>query len=127
MKKRSISKYRIGLIIAIILSLGLFAAVLYQAGIKKQDERTQKIADDISSKLSNYVYDKQLVPESLASADIRKVPSAITYKKVDRTSYRFCVAYRSSYFGPYHKGGNCWVENAYLQPFIKNADGSYTV
>jgi hypothetical protein len=133
MKDRSIARDRTGLaglIVVLLISFGLFAIVLHQAQLKKQDDRTQQAAYAVEDKLSNYVYNKQMVPESLAAAGIKKVPQGLTYKKVNRTTYKFCVTYRSSYNFSYHKGVNCQPTTVYLTPppaFVKNGDNTYTV
>lgn len=119
--------YPIGLAAVIILSSGLFIGMLHQAAVKRQDERTEKTANTISDEVYQYANNKQSVPVSLAAAGIRKVPPTVTYQKLSRSSYNFCVVYRTAYVIPYHKGKNCQVSNVYIQPFIKNADGSYTV
>lgn len=130
MKKYSLFRYRLGLIAAVCVSLGLFATILHQAQLNKQDELIRKTADNIENDLSNYVYDKQLVPESLAAAGIKKVPPYITYKKLTTKSYRFCVTYKGSRLGGYQAGKTCHSPTVYLTPppaFVKNSDNTYTV
>jgi hypothetical protein len=116
------------LIVAVFVSAAVCIGVLHQAGLKKQDEKTQKSVIDISDKLYGYTDKKQSVPESLAAAGIRKVPSAITYKKLTSTKYKICADYKTAYAGyTYKKGKQCDTATAYLKPFVKNSDGGYTV
>lgn len=109
------------------MSLGLFGAVLHQAGVKHQDDQTQRATLDIGDKLYSYTNDKQFVPESLAQAGIHKVPPTVTYKKLSVNTYQLCSNFKSKYIDYYHKGMNCQTNRVYIQPFIKNSDGGYTV
>jgi hypothetical protein len=116
------------LLLAILVSAVVCIGILHQAGLKRQDEKTQKTVVDISDKLYDYTDKKQSVPESLAAAGIYKVPPVITYKKLSSTKYRICADYKTSYGSySYQKGWHCDTSTAYLKPFVKNSDGGYTV
>jgi hypothetical protein len=116
------------LITAVLVTAAVCMGILHQASLKKQDEKTQKTVTDISDKLYGYTSDKQSVPETLATAGIRKVPPDITYKKLSSTKYRICADYKTAYVSYlYKKGRHCDTSTAYLKPFVKNSDGGYTV
>lgn len=119
------------LAVAVLVSLGGFLAMMHQAGLKRQDLRTQTVAYDIENKLANYIEAKQRVPATLAEAGVKSVPPTISYSKLGRGTYRFCATYRSGYVYAYHPGRNCQVNNAYtdgqIQSWVKNGDGTYTV
>ncbi len=86
-------KYYIGLIIIGLVTLGLTGFTVFQASSAKQDTHTSQRAQDISAKLNNFVATNG-VPESLADANIKDVPSTITYTKKDTDKYEFCVTYK---------------------------------
>jgi hypothetical protein len=123
--RASLTPYKIGALIATLISVGIFVGGVHYAHLKQQDERTQNTAFNISDKLSVYADDKQQLPTSLGSAGINNVPSTISYKKISASSYRLCVTYATKYQGV--KGKSCQVSQVYVQPFVKNSDGSYTV
>jgi hypothetical protein len=123
--RASLTLYKIGVVVAVLISVGIFVGGVHWAHLKQQDERTENTAFTIGNKLSSYANDKQQLPASLGSAGIHTVPPTISYKKISATSYRLCVTYATNYQGL--KGKNCQVSQVYIQPFVKNSDGSYTV
>lgn len=93
-------KYYIGLIVLMLTALGFvgFAGVL--AGQAKQDKQTAEHAQKIAEQLNEYITDNRVIPDSLDEADIRDVPTQISYTKDSETEYTFCTTYHSeSSFG----------------------------
>ena len=99
LSKPSLIRYKIGLVVVGLFVVGLLVVVLSQAGGAKQDAKTDKAANDISTKLDDYISSKQAIPETLTAANIKDVPSTISYKKMSTESYKFCVTYRSASSG----------------------------
>lgn len=88
-------KYYIGLIIIGLLIAGLTGFTLFQAAGARQDNETQRKAQEIAKKLNKYVQ-KNGPPENLEEADIHDVPSTITYSRKDSNRYEFCVNYKNA-------------------------------
>lgn len=93
--KASLLRYKIGLLIIAILTIGLVIFVIVQAGAVKQDTKTTQDATNIAQKLNDYVDAQGAVPDSLATAGVRNVPSTISYQKLSDSKYRFCITYRA--------------------------------
>ncbi|HSW36926.1 MAG TPA: hypothetical protein VLG37_00995 [Candidatus Saccharimonadales bacterium] len=88
--------YRLGLMIVGLAALAVVILVVTQALSAKQDNETYKKANEIATKLNSYANKNQAIPDSLAAAGIKDVPSTITYKKKASDSYEFCVTYKSA-------------------------------
>lgn len=88
-------KYYIGLIIIGLIVAGLAGFTLFQAAGARQDNETERKAQEIATKLNKYVQ-KNGVPESLEKADIKDVPSTITYNRKETDKYEFCVKYKNA-------------------------------
>lgn len=97
--KPNLVYYKVGFAILSALTVALLIFVLSQAGGAKQDAKTEKAANDIATKLNNYIDGKQEVPANLAAANIKDVPPTITYKKLSDDSYKFCTNYKSASSG----------------------------
>ena len=91
-----LQRYRVGLGVVALFTLFVVLAVLIMAGGARQDAHTDKAANDASTKLEQYINDKQAVPDNLAQAGVKDVPHSITYKKLSDSSYRFCATYKSA-------------------------------
>lgn len=85
------------------MTLGLTGFVVFQAASAKQDTETSRKAQNIATKLNSYVNTKG-VPETLSEANIKDVPSTITYSKTGGDKYEFCVTYKHASDG-YSGGG----------------------
>jgi hypothetical protein len=92
----ALKKYKIGLAIIGLVSLGLFVFVLSQAAATKDDNKIYSRATNIGIDLTNYIADQGSVPSSLGLAGIMNVPSAVTYTQVSSTSFKFCVRYKTT-------------------------------
>lgn len=88
-------KYYIGLIVIGLIISGLTVFTLFQAAGARQDNETQRKAQAIATELNKYVR-KNGVPASLDEADIKDVPSTITYTRKDSSRYEFCVKYKNA-------------------------------
>lgn len=97
--KPNLLKYKIGLVILALLTVGLVGFVLVQASATKQDTKTNGAANSIADKLNNYITTHNVVPSTLAQAGAKNVPSSITYQKLSATSYKFCATYKSASSG----------------------------
>lgn len=86
-------KYYFGLVVLAILTVLATAITLTNANNAKRDEETSKKAESISMNLSEYLYQQNKVPATLAEAGITDVPSTITYQQLDSTRFKFCVYY----------------------------------
>jgi hypothetical protein len=93
--KKPILKYRIGLMIVVVLVLGLAIFVAMQAADHKADLETKKAAEKVAGQLNNYVVAAG-APQSLRSAGIEDVPSTVKYTKLSEAKYRFCVKYKAA-------------------------------
>lgn len=89
-------KWKLGLLVLGLVTLGLLAYVLIQGVGSKQDRATQRAAESIADKLNTYVNTNQRVPMSLSEAGITDVPSTISYTKLTSSSYKFCATYKAS-------------------------------
>lgn len=96
-------KYYIGLIILGLLTLGLTGYAVFQAAGSKQDNETERKAQEIADKLNNYTYTKG-VPQSLSDIGVKDIPQTISYTKKSDESYEFCVTYKHESKG-YSAGG----------------------
>ncbi len=88
-------KYYIGLIVLAVLTLGLTVYVIGIGGKAKDDTKTEKSANEIATKLNDYISKNNRVPASLDAAGIKDVPSSITYSKKSDEKYEFCVTYKA--------------------------------
>jgi hypothetical protein len=96
--QKSINRYKIGLAVIAVFTLGLAIYVAVQAGSAKQDNETYKAANEIATKLNDYTLYKA-PPESLSAAGIRDVPETVKYTKVSNDKYKFCVTYKADSSG----------------------------
>ncbi len=98
--KNNLLPYKIGLAVIGLFVLGLTIFVIMQANSTKQDAQTDKKANEIANKLNSYINTHQQVPDSLAGAGIKDVPSTITYQKLGTANdYKFCVTYKNKSSG----------------------------
>jgi hypothetical protein len=97
--KTNLKKYKIGLLVLLVLTIGLAGLVIVQAGGTKQDAKTDTAANNIADTLNNYVDTNQIVPTSLSEAGVSTVPSSISYQKLSDSSYKFCITYKSNSSG----------------------------
>ncbi len=99
--KSALLKYKVGLLVLLVLTVGLVMYVGMQASKAKADLKTTEAATKIADKLNVYTAQNG-APSSLAAAGIRDVPKEVAYTKLSDTKYRFCVTYRaeSSGFNP---------------------------
>ncbi|PJE65610.1 hypothetical protein COU91_00665 [Candidatus Saccharibacteria bacterium CG10_big_fil_rev_8_21_14_0_10_47_8] len=86
-------KYYVGLMVLMIGTIGLLVITLGQAKTAKQDKETLDKAYSTSSKLDDYISQKRTIPTSLADANIKNVPSTVTYEKISSTEYKFCATF----------------------------------
>lgn len=93
--QRSLTKYRIGLSLIGLFTLGILVVVLMQASATKQDQQTLNRANDIATQLNTYTYNG-IAPYSLSQAGINNVPSTILYTRTGASSYQFCVTYKQA-------------------------------
>jgi type II secretory pathway pseudopilin PulG len=89
-------KYYIGLGVIGVFALGVMIFVLTLASANKQDTNTYNKANDISTKLNDYINKNQQIPRSLSDAGIKDAPSSINYTKISDTSFKFCMDYKTS-------------------------------
>ncbi len=92
----TLQRYKAGLLFFGLLTIVLLIVVLMQASSAKQDNITDRKANDIATKLDDYITNKQEVPDSLSTAGINDVPATITYKKLGDDSYKFCATYKAA-------------------------------
>lgn len=104
--KSKITKYYVGLAVLMLIVIGLFLFTVGQGAKSKADVKTNKALDDISEKLPDYISSNKKIPGSLEEADIKNVPSSISYTKQDSSTYKLCVEYREAANG--HDYGNNW-------------------
>lgn len=97
--EKTLSKYKIGLLILILFAVALAVLVLVQAGTTKTDTTTNNAASNIADTLNNYVDSNSTIPATLAEAGVKNVPSTISYQKLSDSSYKFCVTYKGSSSG----------------------------
>ena len=102
--KSSLTKYKIGLGLIGLFTVVILIVILVQASSVRQDQQTEKAANDIAGKLNNYENSSSsgYAPNSLSQAGVTDVPSTITYTKTGLYSYEFCMIYNqaSSNFDP---------------------------
>ncbi|MBI5906892.1 hypothetical protein HY857_02450 [Candidatus Saccharibacteria bacterium] len=86
-------KYYIGLMLLMFGAIGLLVITLSQAKSAKTDKDTLDKAGSISTKLDNYISQKNTIPSDLAAAGIKDVPSTITYTKLSSSKYKLCATF----------------------------------
>lgn len=92
----SLAKYKLGLLIIGLFTLGMVGLVTMQASAVKQDAATDKAANAAADKLNDYVTNQQVVPDSLVAAGVTTASPAIHYTKLSDTKYKFCIVYKAS-------------------------------
>ncbi len=97
--KTKLLKFKIGLAIIALFTIGLFVFVLTQANGASQDTKTNRAANHIADKLNNYFYTHYTVPASLSEVGVTKVPATIHYQKISANSYKFCITYKTTSSG----------------------------
>jgi hypothetical protein len=102
MNDKQMIRYKIGLLVIGLFTLGLLIWLLVQAGPTRQDVRTDKLANDMADSLNNYTDSNFAIPATLAQAGIHKSSPYISYTKLSDSKYKFCVTYKttSSDFDP---------------------------
>jgi hypothetical protein len=71
-----------------------------QGASSKQDNQTERKANEVADKLNRYIADKGEIPKDLKEASITDVPSSITYSRKSDKAYEVCVEYKAaSVFG----------------------------
>lgn len=102
MKQKSLTKYKIGFGLLGLFVVILLIVVILQAQATKDDTNTYNQATTISNELNTYISTNNLVPNSLADANISTVPATISYQKLSNDLFKFCVDYKttSSDFDP---------------------------
>lgn len=96
---KTLLKYKIGLGVILLFTIGMMVYVLMQTSAVKQDTETTKTARSIANKLENYVNTQQSIPSNLSTVGVNNTPSTITYTKLSPTKYKFCVTYKASNSG----------------------------
>lgn len=91
--ENTLKKYKLGFLAIGLITLGLFVWLVVQASATKSDAKTLKAAQTAADKLNSY---SQGVPDSLAAAGVKDVPSSIKYTKLSSTKYKFCVTYKTT-------------------------------
>lgn len=97
--EKTLSKYKIGLLVLTLFAVAMTVLVLIQAGSTKTDTNTNNAASNIADTLNNYVDSNNVIPTTLAEAGVKHVPSTISYQKLSDSSYKFCVTYKGSSSG----------------------------
>jgi len=89
-------KWKIGLLVLGVVTLGLLVYVMIQGLQSKQDRVTYKQATKIADKLNSYITNNRTVPVSLTAAGIDDVPDNITYTRKGTSKYEFCITYKAA-------------------------------
>ena len=97
--EKSLSKYKIGLLVLMVFAVAMAAIVLVQASATKADTKTNNTASNIADALNNYIDSNGTIPATLAGAGVKQVPSTISYQKLSDSSYKFCVTYKGNSSG----------------------------
>lgn len=90
-------KYYVGLGAIGLFTVVLLIITIVQGASAKQDNATKKKASEISKALNSYISTNKKIPASLDEANIKDIPSSITYKKDSDTEYTFCATYKEAY------------------------------
>jgi len=93
---KAMKKWRIGVLVLGLLSVGLLIFVIVQGVSSKSDRQTLKQATTIADKLNSYVSDNQTVPVSLSEAGINGVPNSVSYTRQSSSTYEFCVTWKTA-------------------------------
>jgi hypothetical protein len=97
--KTSLLRYKIGLGIFVLLTIGLAGLVLIQAVKTKQDATTVNAANNVADTVNDYVMRQNVVPVSLKQAGVRSAPQTLSYRKISADRYTFCVTYKTTSSG----------------------------
>jgi hypothetical protein len=92
-------KYKLGLGVLLLFAVAITVVVLVQASSTKADTQTNNTASSIADTLNTYVDSNSVIPDSLAQAGVKNVPSAVSYQKISNSSYKFCVTYKGNSSG----------------------------
>lgn len=93
--KSPLFKYQLGLLVLGLATVALFVFVVMQGSSSRQDNKTNKAAQEIASKLNDYIIAKSRIPDSLQETGAAAAPKTITYEKLGDESYRFCATYKA--------------------------------
>lgn len=93
-------KYEIGLAVIGVFTFVMLVVVLIQAGAARHDNDLYKAADKIATKLNDYNDRHDKVPAVLETAGIDDVPEDISYTKLSKSRYKFCMTYKNDSRGP---------------------------
>jgi hypothetical protein len=96
---RSLSKYRVGLAVIAVFTLGLLIFVVAQASATKEDNTTYTQANKAADKITNYTDSYGTIPASLKAVGAGNLSPNISYRKLSATQYRFCVTYKAASSG----------------------------
>lgn len=94
-----LKKYYVGFSVLIILALGFLIYTLSQAGAAKTDRTTNKSVEKIGMKLDIYITDNGVIPDSLATAGVDNIASAVKYTKLSDSQYKICINYKTTASG----------------------------
>jgi hypothetical protein len=93
-------KYKIGLAVIGVFTIGITVAALVLAGGAKQDTETEKAANRVATKLDAYIMKNYRIPDKLSDTGAAsKDTKNITYKKLSESQYEFCVIYKTASSG----------------------------
>jgi hypothetical protein len=96
MNDKRMGKWKLGVLLLVLVTAGLFGYVVWQGTLSKQDRATYDKAQAIADKLNSYTLKNQKVPTSLGEAGATNVPSSVTYTKKSSTTYQFCVTFKAA-------------------------------
>ena len=82
-----------------MLMAGCLIYVVSQAGATKTDRKTNDAVENISSKLDTNISTVGDIPVSLQAAGINGLPPTIQYTRVNSSSYKICVDYKTGSSG----------------------------
>lgn len=94
--KSKITKYYLGIGILAMLVLGLTIYVATLGANSKQDNNTQKKAQEVATSLNKYISKNNKIPDKLDVIDVKDIPDTIKYTKNDDGTYKFCVTYKAA-------------------------------
>jgi type II secretory pathway pseudopilin PulG len=111
--------YKIGLAIICALVLGLTIYTLVLGVNSKQDIATDKKAQEIATKLNDYITNNQRIPKKISEVGVNDVPAAISYNYKSNTEYEFCVTYKAA-----SQGYNSGISDVLTSPLTSRLYGT---
>lgn len=98
-KKPGLAKYYLIFGLLFIFAAAMVVFTISRGADAKADKATSAKASEIANKLNTYIDSNGQIPATLDDTGVNSTPSAITYNKINQSSYKLCVSYKAAAAG----------------------------